>query len=111
MRLCWIWASAIAGSLPAGTALAAPPEFAWGGEAVRLLVAGLGRRAGLSRIVRPHGLRHEAITAALDAGRDVRDVRKFSRHAKLDTVLVYDDNRADVAGDIARTVAGEDEGI
>jgi two-component system, cell cycle sensor histidine kinase and response regulator CckA len=39
MRLCWIWASAIAGSLPAGTALAASPGFAWGGEAVRLLLS------------------------------------------------------------------------
>jgi integrase/recombinase XerC len=52
-------------------------------------------------------LRHQAITAALDAGRDVRDVRKFSRHAKLETVLIYEDNRADVAGDVASLVAGE----
>ncbi len=77
------------------------------GEAVRRTVAELGRVAGLSRVPRPHGLRHQAITAALDAGRDVRDVRKFFRHAKLDTVLIYDDARRDIAGDIAALVAGE----
>lgn len=75
------------------------------GEAVRRIVADLGTRAGLPRIPRPHGLRHSAITRALDAGRDVRDVRKFSRHSKLETVIIYDDSRADVAGDIARQLA------
>ena len=79
------------------------------GESVRRLVGGLGRRAGLARAVRPHGLRHQAITAALDAGRDVRDVRRFSRHASLDTVLIYDDARRDVAGDVAQLVAGDDD--
>jgi hypothetical protein len=28
---------------------------------------------------RPHGLRHQAITRALDLGRDLRDVAKFAR--------------------------------
>lgn len=75
------------------------------GEAVRQLVAAIGRKAGLARVPRPHGLRHQAITSALDSGRDIRDVRKFSRHAKLDTVLIYDDARRDVAGDIAQAIA------
>ncbi len=79
------------------------------GEAVRLIVSRLGRDAGLPRPARPHGLRHTAITRALDAGRDVREVRKFSRHSKLDTVLIYDDARRDVAGDIARGLAGDDD--
>ncbi len=42
----------------------------------------------------PHKLRHSAITAALDAtGGDVRRVQRLSRHARLETVMVYDDNR------------------
>ena len=54
----------------------------------------------------PHGLRHAAITEALDlAGGDVRSVRHFSRHAKFVTLIVYDDKRADLAGDIARRLA------
>ncbi len=60
----------------------------------------LGVRAGIS--ARPHGLRHSAITSALDAfNGDYRKTRAFSRHASLDTVRRYDDNRADHAGQVA----------
>src|SRR4051794_24693415 len=38
------------------------------GESVRRIVRRLGEAAGLSRPVRPHGLRHSAATSALDAG-------------------------------------------
>ena len=48
------------------------------------------------------------LTRALDlAGGDVRKVRHFSRHAKLDTLLRYDDNRRDEAGAIAKLL-GDD---
>jgi integrase/recombinase XerC len=59
---------------------------------------------------RPHGLRHLAITEALDltAG-DVRGVQRFSRHRDLKTVLIYDDNRQDFAGRIAEKVARGDQ--
>jgi integrase/recombinase XerC len=60
----------------------------------------LGAKAGVK--ARPHGLRHTAITAALDAfNGDYRKTRAFSRHASLDTVRKYDDNRADHAGQVA----------
>jgi integrase/recombinase XerC len=36
---------------------------------------------------------------------DVRAVQRFSRHAKVDTVLVYDDARRDLGGDVAKLVA------
>ena len=72
------------------------------GEAVRRIVRALGRRAGLARPVRPHGLRHSAITAALDLGRDLRDVAAFSRHRDIRVLMVYDDRRRDVGGEIAR---------
>jgi integrase len=69
---------------------------------------GVGRRAGISRGTNPHGLRHQGITRALDlAHGDVRKVRRFSRHAKLETLLKYDDNRVDEAGAIAKML-GED---
>lgn len=56
-------------------------------------------------LVRPHGLRHSGITTALDAtGGDLRRVRKYSRHAKLDTLMIYDDARHDVAAEIADVV-------
>jgi integrase len=72
------------------------------GRAVRLIVAGIARLAGLDRVCRPHRLRHAAIIEALDRGRDVRDVAKFSRHKDVRTLLIYDDSRRDVGGDIAR---------
>ena len=42
---------------------------------------------------------------ALDLGRDVRDVAKFSRHKDVRTLLIYDDSRKDVGGDIAKMLA------
>jgi hypothetical protein len=35
----------------------------------------------------------------------VRQARRFSRHARLDSVMVHDDNRQDLAGELARPVA------
>ncbi|HEV2970991.1 MAG TPA: tyrosine-type recombinase/integrase [Pirellulales bacterium] len=75
------------------------------GAGIFAIVTALGDATG--QRVRPHGLRHAAITKALDAtGGDVRAVQKFSRHAKVDTVLVYDDARRDLGGDVAKLVAG-----
>jgi integrase/recombinase XerC len=77
------------------------PDVRLSGETVRQVVERLGRAAGVGRTVRPHGLRHAAATAALDAGKHVRDVKKFTRHSSLDMVLRYDDARRDTAGEIA----------
>ncbi len=57
----------------------------------------------MARGANPHGLRHQGISRALDlANGDVRKVKRFSRHAKLETLLRYDDNRRDEAGAIAK---------
>ena len=56
--------------------------------------------------IRPHGLRHAAITEALEmTNGDVRAVAKFSGHRRIETVLFYDDARRDIGGDVARLVA------
>jgi integrase/recombinase XerC len=68
------------------------------------MVRKLGAKAGLR--VWPHGLRHAAITAALDlTGGNVRAVQKFSRHRDVRVIERYDDNRADLAGQVARQLA------
>jgi len=63
------------------------------GAAVYTIVRRLGIQAGLGK-VRSHGLRHAAITEALDlTGGDVRAVQRFGRHRDLRTLQRYDDNR------------------
>lgn len=75
------------------------------GRSVARLLAALGDKVGLK--VRPHGLRHAAITEALDAtGGNVRAVQRFSRHRDLRVLTRYDDNRQDLGGEVARLVAG-----
>lgn len=74
------------------------------GEAIRLMVRRLSDAAGLARTVRPHGLRHAAITEALGLGISVTKVRRFSRHAKVETVIRYEDAIRDDAADVARSV-------
>lgn len=39
-------------------------------------------------------------------GGDIRRVQKFSRHRDLQTLVVYDDARVDMAGEVAKLVAG-----
>jgi integrase/recombinase XerC len=71
------------------------------------LLRHLAGRAGAAVPVSPHRLRHSAVTDALEASRgDVRRVRVFARHAKIDTTLRYDDVRRDVGGEIAVMLSG-----
>lgn len=83
------------------------PLRRWARESAAQSLRALGEAAGLKRRVRPHGLRHEGITRALDAtGGDVRTVMRFSGHAKPETLLIYDDRYGESAVDVARLVAG-----
>jgi site-specific recombinase XerD len=68
------------------------------------VVRELGRRLGFK--VWPHGLRHAAITEALDlTGGNVRAVQRFSRHRDVRVLERYDDNRRDLGGEVAKQVA------
>ena len=72
------------------------------GSAVHSMVRGYGTLAGLG-IVRPHGLRHAAVTHALDVSDgNLRKVQRFSRHRDIKMVQRYDDNRQDLGGDMAK---------
>lgn len=59
--------------------------------------------------VSPHGLRHTAITTAVERaaaeGIDLSKVQQFSRHANLKTLQIYVDNHEDYQGRVARMVA------
>lgn len=71
------------------------------GNGVYYLIRDLGRRAGIT--ARPHGIRHAAITAVLDATNgDMRKAQAFGRHASASTTVAYDDNRQDLGGSASR---------
>jgi site-specific recombinase XerD len=50
----------------------------------------LARRAGTTKRISPHSLRHSLITAALDAGVPLRDVQEAASHADPRTTMRYD---------------------
>ncbi|AKG24862.1 tyrosine-type recombinase/integrase [Calothrix sp. 336/3] len=64
------------------------------GEAIRRLVSGLCKEVGITKQMSPHRIRHSSITTVLDKNNgNYRATQRFSRHAKPDTVMKYDDNR------------------
>ena len=54
------------------------------------IVRRLAKRAGITKHISPHSLRHSFITAALDAGVPLRDVQIAARHADPRTTTRYD---------------------
>ena len=58
------------------------------------IVRQAARRAGITKPVGPHTLRHAFITAALDAGVPLRDVREAASHADPRTTMHYDRARS-----------------
>lgn len=70
---------------------------------IRKIVDALGQKAGIK--VTPHKLRHAAGTTALEAGMDVRSVQKFMGHSNINTTMIYDDRRKDMAGEVASVLS------
>jgi integrase/recombinase XerC len=76
------------------------------GNAIYELTRAIANTAGISKIMSPHRVRHSSITAALEvSGGNVRKVQRLSRHAKLDTLMIYDDNRQNLQGEISGLLA------
>ena len=72
-----------------------------GGDGIYTIVDRLCKKAGISKKMSPHRIRHSSITAALDAtDGNVRKVQKLSRHASIDTLITYDDNRKNYQSEI-----------
>ncbi len=59
-------------------------------HAASRVVRRIARRAGITKRVGPHTLRHAFITAALDAGVPLRDVQEAASHADPRTTMRYD---------------------
>jgi integrase/recombinase XerD len=54
------------------------------------VVRRVAHRAGITKLIGPHTLRHAFITAALDAGVPLRDVQEAASHADPRTTMRYD---------------------
>lgn len=73
-------------------------------SSVWALVKALAEQAGYKAW--PHGLRHAAITEVLElTDGNVRAAQKFAGHTNMNTTMRYDDNRRDVAGEMAGKLA------
>jgi integrase/recombinase XerC len=60
----------------------------------------------IERVVSPHRVRHSSITALLDLnGGNLRAAQAHSRHKDVSTLIRYDDNRQELQGKSARTLA------
>jgi integrase/recombinase XerC len=80
------------------------------GDGIHKILQTMGARLG--EIIRPHGLRHAAITAALDeTNGNVRAAREFSGHASIEVLMRYDDNRKDIGGEVAGKVVRRLAGV
>ena len=80
------------------------------GVSLYRIVRGLGEQHGVK--VRPHGLRHTAITEACKAaqanGFGLEEVLDFSRHSRksIAVLMIYRDRERNVQGQLAALVAG-----
>jgi integrase/recombinase XerC len=65
------------------------------------LVQKYANLAGIDKVMSPHRIRHSSITEALNlTNGDVRKVQKLSRHSNLNTLMIYDDNRQNLQGEV-----------
>jgi integrase/recombinase XerC len=78
------------------------------GTGLYLIVQSLGREAGIKGIS-VHKIRHDSITEALKAAAEnnigLDDVRKFSRHSDVKTLLIYKDEVDNAQGRLAELIA------
>jgi integrase/recombinase XerC len=76
------------------------------GEGLRKLIDGYCKSVGITRQMSAHRLRHSSITAALNAtDGNVRKVQKLSRHAKIETLMIYDDARENLQGELSEVLS------
>jgi len=77
------------------------------GTGLYTMVQALGKKLGIK--IRPHGIRHTAITEAVKTaqanGMGLEEVLDFSRHKDVKTLMVYRDRERNVQGRLAGILA------
>lgn len=79
-----------AGNRVSGPLLLAQSGSRLNRHAATRIVRRLAKKAGITKAISPHSLRHSFITAALDAGVPLRDVQIAARHSDPRTTTRYD---------------------
>jgi integrase len=81
----------------------------------RLTARSIGRITQAKVGCNPHGLRHTAITTAIELAAEnnveFTECRQFSGHSQIDTLLVYRDQTRNVQGVLANAVANRIMGV
>jgi integrase/recombinase XerD len=65
------------------------PDRAMNTTSIERMVQRLAKRAGISKAVTPHTLRHSYATHLLDAGTDLRTIQVLLGHRNLKTTAIY----------------------
>jgi integrase len=78
------------GARRAGPVFLAPDGCRLDRHGAARIVRQVARRAGITKAIGPHTLRHAFITAALDAGVPLRDAQEAASHADPRTTMRYD---------------------
>lgn len=82
------------------------PGHRLNGASIDRIVCSIAKAAGIKKRISPHRLRHSSITAFLDAsGVKIREAQRLSRHAKLDTMKIYDYNSKYMQGEASDLLA------
>ena len=75
------------------------------GNGIYTIIDRIFKQVGLSQKMSPHRVRHSSITAALDAtDGNIRKVQKLSRHANINTLMTYDDNRINYQEELSQVL-------
>ena len=77
------------------------------GEALRLILGRVGKEAGLTKSIRPHGLRHAGITKLRSLGETDRNVMALSGHKDPKMLARYDDTKREGAVKMSRKLDSE----
>ena len=77
------------------------------GQGIWKIITTYGKSLGIK--IRPHGIRHTAITNAVEMteqlGLTLDQAMDFSRHKRIDTLLIYRDRIDNVQGKLANAIA------